>query len=307
MWLMAVAIMVVLLLTLTYVQFFAANALQANPWNNRTLYEQFGRDRGSILVGGKEIARSVPADGDFAHQRRGNIGIFFRRGEEQAFHMRCQLAVHVGQLELVLEVRDGAQAAQKGLSALEVPLMTGLNFAGGSEFAAVELWTSPPHIALIVAITALVNSRHLLMGASLAPLLQHLPRRRVLPALFFMCDESWAMGVADARRRALGFSLAYYLGVSAGLYTVWVACTALGAIVGPLLGDIHAYGFDMAFPAVFLVLLRGMWQGMKAARPWLVSLVVAAATYLLIPGAWYVASGALAGLAAAWLLAEDAA
>jgi hypothetical protein len=26
----------------------------------------------------------------------------------------------------------GAQAAQKGLSALEVPLMTGLNFAGGS-------------------------------------------------------------------------------------------------------------------------------------------------------------------------------
>ena len=90
-------------------------------------------------------------------------------------------------------------------------------------------------------------------------------------------------------------------------YTVWVACTALGAIVGPMLGDIHAYGFDMAFPAVFLVLLRGMWQGMKAARPWLVSLVVAAATCLLAPGAWYVASGALAGLAAAWLLAEDAA
>ncbi|MBN7839310.1 AzlC family ABC transporter permease [Stenotrophomonas maltophilia] len=219
--------------------------------------------------------------------------------------LRAAVPVMIGFIPFALVL--GAQAAQKGLSALEVPLMTGLNFAGGSEFAAVELWTSPPHIALIVAITALVNSRHLLMGASLAPLLQHLPRRRVLPALFFMCDESWAMGVADARRRALGFSLAYYLGVSAGLYTVWVACTALGAIVGPLLGDIHAYGFDMAFPAVFLVLLRGMWQGLKAARPWLVSLVVAAATYLLIPGAWYVASGALAGLAAAWLLAEDAA
>ncbi|HGM6733083.1 TPA: AzlC family ABC transporter permease [Stenotrophomonas maltophilia] len=219
--------------------------------------------------------------------------------------LRAAVPVMIGFIPFALVL--GAQAAQKGLTALEVPLMTGLNFAGGSEFAAVELWTSPPHIALIVAITALVNSRHLLMGASLAPLLQHLPRRRVLPALFFMCDESWAMGVADARRRALGFSLAYYLGVSAGLYTVWVACTALGAIVGPMLGDIHAYGFDMAFPAVFLVLLRGMWQGMKAARPWLVSLVVAATTCLLVPGAWYVASGALAGLAAAWLLAEDAA
>ncbi|TIW66519.1 MAG: branched-chain amino acid ABC transporter permease, partial [Mesorhizobium sp.] len=43
----------------------------------------------------------------------------------------------------------GAQAAQKGLSVVEVPLMTGMNFAGGSEFAAIQLWTSPPHILLI--------------------------------------------------------------------------------------------------------------------------------------------------------------
>jgi predicted branched-subunit amino acid permease len=56
----------------------------------------------------------------------------------------------------------GAQAAQKDLSLIVVPLMTGLNFAGGSEFAAIQLCTSPPHIALIVAITFLVNSRHLL-------------------------------------------------------------------------------------------------------------------------------------------------
>lgn len=32
----------------------------------------------------------------------------------------------------------GAQAAQKGFSALEVPLLTGLNFAGGSEFAILD-------------------------------------------------------------------------------------------------------------------------------------------------------------------------
>ncbi len=96
----------------------------------------------------------------------------------------------------------GAQAAQKGLSVVEVPLMTGLNFAGGSEFAAIQLWTSPPHILLIVAITFLVNSRHLLMGAALAPFLRQLPKRKALPALFFMCDESWALGLADSKKRA---------------------------------------------------------------------------------------------------------
>lgn len=202
----------------------------------------------------------------------------------------------------------GAQATQKGFSALQVPLLTGLNFGGGSEFAAVALWTSPPHVLLIVAITFLVNSRHLLMGAVLAPFLRHLPRRKVLPALFFMCDESWAMGLADARRRAQAgqrhaFSMRYYFGVSLGLYLIWIAFTAAGAVAGPLIGDIGTWGFHMAFPAVFLVLLRGMWKGLRAARPWLVSLTVAAVTYLAAPGAWYVATGALSGLAAAYVLA----
>ena len=224
----------------------------------------------------------------------------FRRGLFDA------LPVMVGFVPFSLVL--GAQASQKGLSAVEVPLMTGLNFAGGSEFAAVALWTFPPHVLLIVAMTLLVNSRHLLMGAVLAPFLSSLPRRKVLPALFFMCDESWAMGLADARRRAAagqqsGFDLRYYLGVSIGLHLTWVVFTAVGALIGPLIGDIEQWGFHMAFPAVFLVLLKGMWTGLRAALPWLVSLVVAAITYLLVPGAWYVATGAVAGLLSAWLWA----
>lgn len=204
----------------------------------------------------------------------------------------------------------GAQAAQKGLSIVEVPLMTGLNFAGGSEFAAIQLWTSPPHVLLIAAITLLVNSRHFLMGAALAPFLRHLPKRKALPALFLMCDESWALGLADAKRRAASglrpaFSLAYYAGTALPFYLAWVIFTTCGAALGPVLGNVERYGFAMAFPAVFLVLLRGMWKGFAAARPWLVSLVVAAATYLVVPGAWYVATGALSGLVSAWLLAGE--
>ncbi len=220
--------------------------------------------------------------------------------------LRAALPVMVGFIPFALVL--GAQAVQKGMSVVEVPLMTGLNFGGGSEFAAVALWASPPHVLLIMAITFLVNSRHLLMGAVIAPLLRHLPRRKALPALFFMCDESWAMGIADAQaRRGAGssaFSLPYYVGVSIGLYLTWIAFTAIGAAVGPMIGDVEAYGFHMAFPAVFLVLLRGMWKGLRAASPWLVSLIGASITYLLMPGgAWYVAVGALSGLIAAFVLA----
>lgn len=62
----------------------------------------------------------------------------------------------------------------------------------------------------------------------------------------------------------------------------------------------------MAFPAVFLVMLAGMWKGVAAARPWLVSLILAASTYLLVPGAWFIPAGALSGVMAAYFWARAA-
>ncbi len=195
----------------------------------------------------------------------------------------------------------GTQAAQKGFTAASLMMMTGMNFAGGSEFAAIALWSSPPHVLTIVLVSMLVNSRHLLMGAALAPYLAHLPARRALPALFFMCDECWALGMADAAsRRAKGMSPAlsfgFYSGVAVSLWLSWVFSTGIGVLIGPVLGDITRWGFDMAFPAVFFVLLRGMWKGFRAALPWLVSLICAVITYRLCPGAVYVPVGALSGL-----------
>ncbi|KWE47720.1 branched-chain amino acid ABC transporter permease [Burkholderia ubonensis] len=226
---------------------------------------------------------------------------------EMSRGLRASLPMMLGFVPFALVL--GAQAAQKGLSLLEVPMLTGLNFGGGSEFAAIRLWTSPPHIALIVAMSFLVNSRHILMGAAFAPYIRRLPRRRAFAALFFMCDESWAMSLADARQRSADhISVPYYAGVAAGLYMTWLSMTTLGAALGPTIGDVEQYGFDMAFTAVFLVLLRGMWKGMRASRPWFVSLVVAAATHLAVPGAWYIAAGACAGLIAAvlWEPRDDA-
>jgi predicted branched-subunit amino acid permease len=221
--------------------------------------------------------------------------------------LRASAPVLIGLVPAALVL--GAQATAKGIAPLAVPLMTGLNFAGGSEFAAIGLWTSPPHLLLIVGVTLLVNSRHLVMGAALAPWLHRLPRRCVLPALFLMVDESWAMALADAKSRdgssgsraGPGFSVSYFLGASAGIYVSWVSFTALGALIGPVLGDIERWGFDMAFAAVFLVLMRGMWKGVGPAVPWLVSLVVAGGTYLAVPGAWYVPAGAGTGILVAWI------
>ncbi len=203
----------------------------------------------------------------------------------------------------------GAQASQKGLSLLEVPLMTGSNYAGGSEFAAVGLWASPPPLVLIVAFTFLINSRHLIMGAALTPHIQHLPRWKALVVLFFMSDESWALSLSDTQERTQAghrrpFSLRFYAGCAGAIYLGWLGSTTAGALIGPLLGNVDRYGFDMAFPAVFLVIIAGMWKGTRAARPWLVSLAVASLTSLVVPGAWYVIVGTAAGLTMASLWGE---
>lgn len=226
----------------------------------------------------------------------------FKRGVKDC------LPVIIGMLPFALIL--GVQGGQKGMSALEMSMMTGLNFAGGSEFAAVGLWGSPLPVLLIIAVTFMINSRHILLGAALTPYLKDLPLKKALPALFFMTDESWAMSLADIhKRKQLGlplFSLPYYMGVSLTLYVVWVAFTGLGAAVGPRFGDVEAWGFGMAFPAVFLVLLRGLWKGFAAARPWLASLIAAVAVYLTTDGAWYVPAGAAAGLLTAYFLGDEA-
>lgn len=228
----------------------------------------------------------------------------FKRG------LRESLPIILGAVPFALIL--GAQAGQKGMSALETVMMMGLNFAGGSEFAAVNLWTSPLPVLLIIATTAMINSRHILMGAAMAPLLRHLPLRKVLPALFMMTDESWAMGIADSQKHAqkqpARLNYEYYMGTALSLYLTWVGCGSLGASLAPMLGNVERFGFGMALPAVFLVLLRGMWRGWFAARPWLVSLLAAACTYLAAPNTgWYVVVGSLAGLVYAYFASDKGA
>ena len=56
----------------------------------------------------------------------------------------------------------------------------------------------------------------------------------------------------------------------------------------------------MAFTAVFMVMLKGMWKTFDAARPWFVSLIFSGGVYHTVDGAWYVAAGAISGVLSAY-------
>ena len=200
----------------------------------------------------------------------------------------------------------GALAAEKGLTTLETFLMSAIVFAGGSQFVVLDIWSTPVAVWTLGATAFLVNLRHVLMGAALAPHIQGWSTKRTYGALFFMTDENWALAMRRAKDG--GLSVGYYFGMAALLYPTWVLATPLGNMLGAGLTDAKTWGLDFAFAAVFLVLITGFWHSpRRSIPPWAASAAAALLTYQLVPGAWYILAGGIAGTFVGYLQGQGAA
>lgn len=197
----------------------------------------------------------------------------------------------------------GALCTAKGLSPLETALMSALVFAGGAQFAAVELWSVSIPIGALAFSTLLINARHVLMGASLAAKLGAFSRRQRLLGLFFMADENWALSERRAAWRRL--TPAYWFAMAGLFWANWVAWSLGGALAGALLGDPRRFGADFAFTALFIGLIASFWQGRASASIVAASLGASALVHVGLGSPWHVAAGALAGIATAYARAEE--
>ena len=61
----------------TWVQFVQAPDLNADARNVRTLYREFGKPRGPIVVAGEAVASSAPVDDPFGYQRSYLNGVLY--------------------------------------------------------------------------------------------------------------------------------------------------------------------------------------------------------------------------------------
>jgi 4-azaleucine resistance transporter AzlC len=196
----------------------------------------------------------------------------------------------------------GAVASAKGMSPLEVILMSALVFAGGAQFAAIETWVTPAPIAALAFATLLINVRHVLMGASLTPKVG-MSRIQTLLAYFFLTDEAWALSERRALERPV--TGAYWFAMAVVLWANWTLSSTVGAILGSFLGDPERIGADFAFTALFIGLVAGFGRSRVTLVTVAVSAGVAALVHHFIGAPWHVASGALAGIAAAYLAAPE--
>lgn len=197
---------------------------------------------------------------------------------------------------VVFAAAFGTLAAQKGISLTDTVLMNAIVFAGAAQLVAIEVWTDPltlGTIASVAVLTAIVNARFVLMGASLRPWLGPLPAWQVYPALLLTTDATWIVGM---RYRADGGSDAsIYLGAGLALWAFWVAAVIPGYLLGAFITDPTRFGFDLTLPIFFVAMLIGLWRGPRRAIGWAVAGVVALAAWQLIAGWWFIVIGALAG------------
>jgi predicted branched-subunit amino acid permease len=193
----------------------------------------------------------------------------------------------------------GAIMAQKGLSLGASVLMNALVYAGMSQVVALEAWPSHFDLAALVALALIamtVNSRMLLIGASLQPWFKPLPAWQVYPLLFLTSDVGW---IICMRYRAEGGNdLGMYLGGGILLWVAWMAATTAGYLFGSLISDPRAIALDLVMPIFFGSMLIPLWRGRRRAVAWVVAGGVALAVHTLFGGWWFIITGAIAGAAA---------
>jgi 4-azaleucine resistance transporter AzlC len=192
-------------------------------------------------------------------------------------------------------------ARQVGLSPWEAWAMSLIVHAGSAQFTAVGMWAAA-NAAPIILTTFVVNLRHLLMGASVAPHLRRLsPLWRAFLALW-MCDESYALAIAEYERGT--GSHWYFFGANVGIYLAWPTGGLLGALLGSAIPNPARYGLDLVFPLGFLGLLASFLQDRIGVAVALAAGGLALMGALLLPGKWHVIVAGLLGSGLGLLLEQ---
>lgn len=175
----------------------------------------------------------------------------------------------------------GTLALAAGLSVPATLAMSAFVFAGSAQFIAVGLVAAGTGWPLIVLTTFVVNLRHALYSATLAPYVSKLPQRWQIPLAFWLTDETFAVVVPRFTQPAPAPGTRwYYLGSALAMYVNWQICTFLGLTVGQMLPNAAAWGLDFAMPVTFI----GMTIPYLKTRPMVVTALTAATVSLLAYG-----------------------
>lgn len=148
----------------------------------------------------------------------------------------------------------GVVGASAKLSVMEIGLLSALVYAGASQFIICAMLAASSPASAIIATTFIVNLRHFLMSAALAPHFSSYSLLKNIGIGSLLTDESF--GVASLRvSKGLPMNDRWMNGLNVTAYITWIISCLAGGFVGGWIGDSEALGLDFALTAMFLALL----------------------------------------------------
>lgn len=198
----------------------------------------------------------------------------------------------------------GALAVAAGLSVTVAVAMSIFVFAGSAQFIAVGLLEAGAGPGALAVTTFLINLRHLLMSASLAPHLRRLKLWQQALFCYELTDESFAVhSVALGREGAKAAQPLRLFTVNHVSHLAWVAGTLAGAWAGGKLEvNSAALGLDYALPAMFIALLVMQCRNRRHFLIGLLAAALAVFFYLAGTGHWHIMLAAVTAAAAGAIL-----
>ncbi|MHC1783442.1 MAG: AzlC family ABC transporter permease [Anaerolineaceae bacterium] len=190
----------------------------------------------------------------------------------------------------------GVLAIQAGLSITGAQGMSLIVFAGSAQFIMLQLLIAGAPVVVIVLTAFVVNLRHALYSASIAPFLKQLTIPWKLLMGYLLVDEAYSIGIARYMQEDAGpYKKWFYLGSGLILWTCWQTSTAVGIIFGQ--GIPSSWSLDFALPLTFIALVVPMIKDRAGLAAALVAGVLSVALFGL-PNKLSIIVAALAGIAA---------
>ncbi len=128
----------------------------------------------------------------------------------------------------------GALAVEAGIPLGTAQGMSAIIFAGASQLLAVQLIAAGSSSLVMLLVIFVVNLRHALYSASVAPHLKPLSRGWKMLLAYLLTDEAYAVAIMHYNRQdeeAEGKHW-FFLGAGITLWTAWQISTAAGLLIG---------------------------------------------------------------------------
>jgi len=188
----------------------------------------------------------------------------------------------------------GVLALSAGLPAALAFAMSSVVFAGSAQFVGVQLIGSGAPGIVILSTTFIVNLRHVLYGASIAPHLTQLNLGWKCLLAYLLTDEAYAVTITRFSQASTPPSSSshkhwYFLGAGLAQWGAWQISTVVGIALGTQIPPGWGLDFTVALtfialvvpaltdrPSVAAALSAGIVALLAASLPYKLGLIIAA-------------------------------